>query len=184
MSHAGTALIDPHKVYDKICLEKGMRVADLGCGRTGHFVFSASRIVGETGIVYAIDIMKDILESLKNRIRSEGFDNIQTVWSDVEVIDKTPIPASSLDACFFTNVMFMLKDKVSALKEAARLLKFGGTAVIVDWTKNLGPLGPLPEMMTNPNTLVNLGKDAGFTLLENFSMGDYHYCLILKKLEN
>ena len=181
MTHAGTALIDPQKIFEKIILAPGMRVADLGCGRTGHFVFSASRIVGDTGIVYAIDIMKDILESLKSRIRSEGFDNVQVIWSDVEIAGKTPIPADSLDVCFFINVMFLFKDKISAIKEAKRLLKNGGMLVVVDWAKKLGPLGPDTNMITRPEDIASLSRSAGLNLLENFSLGDYHYCLIFKK---
>ena len=70
MSHSGTALIDPYKIFEKISLGHGMRVADLGCGRTGHFIFPTARVVGESGVVYAVDIMKDILESIKSRVRT------------------------------------------------------------------------------------------------------------------
>ncbi|MFA7653677.1 MAG: methyltransferase domain-containing protein [Candidatus Magasanikbacteria bacterium] len=181
MTNAGVALIDPRAVFEKINLSKGMRVADLGCGRTGHFVFSASRIVGDTGVVYAVDVIKDILESLKSRVRSEGFDNVQPIWSDIEILDKTPIPSSSLDICFFVNVMFLLGDKVSALKESTRMLKPGGLITVIDWAKKLGPLGPGPELMTTPEDIINLAKKLGLTLLNNFSLGGYHYCLIFKK---
>jgi ubiquinone/menaquinone biosynthesis C-methylase UbiE len=78
---AGTALINPQEIFTKVGLASGMRIADLGCGRTGHFIFTAAHNVGATGMVYAIDIQRDVLETLQNRIRAEGFDNIQTVWS-------------------------------------------------------------------------------------------------------
>ena len=80
MSHSGTALIDPYKIFERISLSAGERVADLGCGRTGHFVFPAVKVVGEKGIVYAVDVVKNILESIKSMARSGGFDNIQTVY--------------------------------------------------------------------------------------------------------
>lgn len=182
MEHSGTALIDPYKIFSKINLSPGMRVADLGCGRTGHFVFSASRQVGERGIVYAVDIMKDILENIKSRVRSEGYENIQPIWSDVESTGKTSIPEKSLDACFFVNTMFLFKKKAEALKESFRLLKDGGMIVVVDWMKKLGPLGPAPELMAKPDDVIAIAKSCGLNLLEEFPAGNYHYALIFKKV--
>lgn len=181
MSHVGTALIDPYKIFEKVGLSQGMRVADLGCGRTGHFIFPAARVVGETGVIYAVDIMKDILESIKSRIRSEGYDNIQTVWADLEAYGKIPIPANSLDICFFVNVFFMLKKKTEALQEAHRLLKENGFLVIVDWTKKLGLLGPDPGLAVNPQELAKIAAEFGLSLVEDCSAGEYHFCLIFAK---
>ncbi|MFA6486309.1 MAG: methyltransferase domain-containing protein [Candidatus Magasanikbacteria bacterium] len=181
MTHAGTALIDPKIVFDKIGLTVGMRVADLGCGRTGHFVFPVARVVGDTGVVYAIDVVKDILESLNSRVRSEGFGNVHTVWSDIEMVEKTPIPAGSLDVAFFVNVMYLLRDKESALREASRLLKDGGQIVLIDWSKNLGPLGPKDGVMVSPSEMIEHAQISGLNLMENINLGDYHFCLIFKK---
>lgn len=181
MSHSGVSLLDPYLVFEKIGLAEGMRVADFGCGRTGHFVFSAARIVGEKGIVYAVDVMKDVLESLASRIRSEGYDNVQTIWSDIELPGKTAIPAGSLDGCFIVNVFFLLTKKAEAFKEAARLIKPGGWFAITEWSQQLGPLGPPKERMVTPDTLLEFAASFGFSLLEQFPMGNYHYCLLLKK---
>lgn len=181
MAHSGKALVDPHLVFSKISLTPGMRVADLGCGRTGHFVFPAAKVVGERGIVYAVEIVKNILENIKSRVRSEGFDNVQAIWSDIEAVGKTPIPAGSLQACFLVNVLFLVKNKSDALKEAVRLLEPGGSLVIVDWSRKLGLLGPAPEMMLNPESTVEIAKNLGLNLTQNFPMGDYHFCLIFNK---
>lgn len=181
MTDVGTALINPYKIFEKISLSPGMRVADLGCGRTGHFIFPAARVVGETGIIYAVDIMKDILESIKSRVRSEGYDNIQTVWANVESEGKIPIPENSLDVCFFVNVLFMIKDRVAALREVHRLLKENGFLVIVDWTKKLGLLGPGPGLAVNQENTVNQASQLGFNLLYRCEGGEYHFCLIFKK---
>lgn len=181
MVHAGTALIDPYPIFEKIFLAPGMRVADLGCGRTGHFVFPASRVVGDTGIVYAVEIVRNILESIKSRVRSEGYHNVQTVWSDIELVGKTPVPAGSLQACFLVNVLFLVGDKGGALAEAARLTAPGGSVVVVDWEKRLGPLGPPPEKMVPPEAIVSLAGKTSLEFVERLSPGDYHYCLIFKK---
>lgn len=181
MQTAGRALIDPYKIFEKIGLTPGMRVADMGCGRTGHFVFPAARTVGNKGVVYAVDILKDVLQSLGSWIRSEGLENIQTIWSDIEKIKKTPIPEKSLDVCFFMNVVSHLKDKAGALGEAARLIKDDGQVIVVDWSKSLGTLGPQGDVVADPQKIVEFAQNNGLRLLENFSCSDYHYCLLFKK---
>lgn len=181
MDHAGKALINPYPIFAAVGLAPGLRVGDLGCGRTGHFVFSASRSVGDTGIVYAVDVVKDILESIKSRARSEGYDNVQTAWADLEKANGVPIPAGTLDVCFLVNVAFMLKDKAAAFKEIARLLKPGGSLVVVDWAKKLGPLGPNDENKVNPEALKILLSSLGFTADAEFPAGEYHFALVFKK---
>ena len=181
MQTAGRALIDPYKIFDKIGLSAGMRVADMGCGRTGHFVFPAARVIGNQGIVYAVDILKDVLQSLGSWVRSEGLENVQTIWSDIERLKKTPIPEKSLDVCFFMNVISHLKDKNGAIAEAARLIKNEGQVVIVDWSKSLGTLGPKDEANADPQQIVQLAQDNGLRLVENLPISDYHYCLLFKK---
>ena len=181
MQTSGTALIDPIEIFKKVGLSAGMRVADMGCGRTGHFVFPAARVVGEKGIVYAVDILKDVLHSLGSWVKSEGLENVQTIWSDIEKINKTPIPAKSVNACFFMNVVSHLKDKNGALSEAARLIKDDGRVVVVDWSKSLGTLGPQAGVSADPQKVVEMAESCGLRLVENFSCSDYHYCLLFKK---
>lgn len=181
MPHSGTALIDPYKIFERISLSKGQRVADLGCGRTGHFVFPAAKVVTDKGVVYAVDVVKNILESIKSTARSEGLDNVQTVWSDIELLGKTPIPDGSLDACFYINVLFQLKNKEGALKEAARMLKKGGYLVVVDWAKKLGMLGPSAESMVNPEAVTKLATAQNLKFIDKMFPGDYHFSLIFEK---
>ncbi|MEK7680775.1 MAG: methyltransferase domain-containing protein [Patescibacteria group bacterium] len=181
MTHSGTALVDPYKIFDKITLSPGKRVADLGCGRTGHFVFPAAKTVGERGIVYAVDVVKDVLESIKSMARDEGYDNVHVVWSDIELRGKTPIPDKTLDACFMMNVLFLLKNKAGAIKEAARMLAKDGRLVITDWAKQIGLLGPKPEAMVLPQQAIELAKQEGLELVEKIDW-DYNYSLVFKKM--
>lgn len=180
--HSGTALVDPYKIFTRISLAEGQRVADLGCGRTGHFVFPAVKIVGDKGVVYAVDIIKNVLDSIKSMARSEGFEAVQTVWSDIELPGKTPIPAGSLDVCFYVNVLFQLKNKAGAIKEAARLLKKNGYLVVVDWAKKLGMLGPVEGSMLSPEEVTRLAASENLKFIDQVDAGEYHFCLIFEKI--
>jgi ubiquinone/menaquinone biosynthesis C-methylase UbiE len=78
--------------------------------------------------------------------------------------------------------MFLAKNKKGVLEEAHRLLKKGGFLVIIDWRQNLGSVGPVPEQMVASEAVIALGEQVGFALTDQFGEGEYHYCLIFKKM--
>ena len=80
----GTALLDAEKILTRLGIAEGMIVADLGCGGGGHFVAPASRLVGRTGHVYAVDIQKAVLHTVESKLRLQHVTNVDLVWSDLE----------------------------------------------------------------------------------------------------
>jgi ubiquinone/menaquinone biosynthesis C-methylase UbiE len=176
---AGTALINPQEIFSKIGLASGMRVADLGCGRTGHFIFTAARVVGGTGMIYAIDVQREVLDTIQSRIRVEGFDNIQTVWSDLTAVGRAAIPPATLDGAFIVNVVWLLKERTQFIQEGLRLLKPGAFLVVIDWARTLGP--GVPAQLVSPDEIIEIGKRNGLFLVERLSVGNYHYGLYFKK---
>lgn len=175
MSH----LLDPQLLFQKSQLQSAMHVADFGCGRTGHIVFPASIIVGEKGIVYAIDILKDILENVRKRADAEALLNIHTVWSDVEKVGKTAIPSNSLDIAFLVNTLSRGANALKALDEASRLLRDKGRIVVVDWYKKVPSLGPKEEDFVNFDEVRSWAAQNGYVTQEEFEAGIYHWGLIL-----
>lgn len=168
-------------VFKKIGLEEGMAVGDLGCGNLAYYAFGASKAVGKKGQVYAVDILKSVLNAVENRAKQDGFDNIKTVWSNLEVVGATNIPASSLDAIFIHNVLFQSTSHEGFLKETGRLLKTGGKLMIIDWKKSGAPFGPPVKDRPNPETVKSLAQKNGFSLMEEFEAGPYHFGLIFVK---
>lgn len=175
--HTGNQLVDPYIIFGKVHLQPQMHVADFGAGRTGHIVFPAAKVIGERGIVYAVDILKDVLESIRKRAQLEGFVNIHEVWADIERSNSVRIPAKTLDMVFMVNVLFHFPDYVPTLGEAMRLLKEKGRIVVVDWVKQLGSIGPTTSM-TDFKKLIEEARSIGFVVQNDFSLGEYHRCVI------
>lgn len=173
--------LQPDIIFDRVGMDEGMQVADLGCGRSGGLTFAAARRVGSNGLVYAVDVIPDVLEHLHGRIRAGGHDNIQVIWSDIEVVGKTAIPQASLDRCFLQNVLSSIVAEDRALEEAVRLLRPGGSLVVVDWTKPLGPGTAIPNRIITPAHIERHAERLGFVPAERFSLGGYHYGFILTK---
>ncbi len=175
MSH----LLDPELLFEKSHMQAGMHVADFGCGRTGHVVFPASLIVGEKGVVYAVDILKDILENIRKRAEMESLLNIHTVWSDVEQLGKTAIPDKSLDIIFLVNTLSHGKNSLMVLDEADRLLAHKGRIVVVDWYKKAPALGPKQEEFIDFFIIKSWALQKGYVVQEEFEAGKYHWGVVL-----
>ena len=69
----GNILLDVNLILTKAGIEEGMKIADLGCGTNGHFVFPAANLVGNKGTVYAVDILKTAIEAVSRRIKQEEY---------------------------------------------------------------------------------------------------------------
>lgn len=177
--HTGNHLIDPHVLLKKGGVIEGMHVADLGCGRTGHIVFPASQIVGDRGVVYAVDILKDVLENVRKRAALEAIHNVETVWADLGQAQGLAIPERTLDLGFFINVLYHFDSYTTPLGEVTRVLKEKGRIIIVDWRKKFSVLGPSQNKMVNFDEIVSWARDNNFAIQEDTAVGPYHRALVL-----
>lgn len=168
-------------VFGKIGLEENMHVGDLGCGNLAFYAFGAAKLIGKNGLVYAVDILKTALNAVENRAKHEGVDNLKTVWSNLELVGATNIPASSLDAVFIHNVLFQAAEHSGFLKETARLLKASGKLMIIDWKKSGAPFGPPVADRPEPEMVKKLAIGSGFRVIEEFEAGPYHWGMMLVK---
>ncbi len=183
MYHSGNQLIDPKILFEKIHLQKNMHAADFGCGRTGHLVFPASKIIGDQGIIYAVDIIKDVLEEITKRARAANTANIYSIWSDIEKPGKTNIPENSLDVIFLINILWHFSNFDNALNEAKRLLKKKARILIVDWKKSGLPIGPKEKDIIDFNKITRWALNNNFAVQEHFEISDYNQGLVLYRNE-
>jgi len=177
----GNELLDPQKLLKEIGVTQGMKVGDLGCGGRGFFSLQAAKMVGQSGLVYAVDILKPVLKSVVNEARSMGIYNIKPVWSNLEVVGATKIKEGEIDIALVNNLLFQVKENRNVIREAKRLLKPEGKLMVVDWKKTDIPFGPPVEMRVSPEEVKKLAEKEGFELEKEFEAGTYHYGLIFKK---
>ena len=177
----GNALLDPYFIFEQIGLGVGNKIADLGCGAAGHFVVPAAKIVGKEGIVYAVDLLKSVLDAVKSRARLEGVGNIETVWSNLEIYGATDIKEGSLDLVLLANTLFQIPKRGEVFREAVRLVKNGGRIAVVEWGLASAPLGPPLDRRLNKDMVRELARANGLAEVKEFKAGPYHYGLIFSK---
>lgn len=179
--HGGSTLLQPETVFRKIGIESGQVVADLGCGGGAHFAFSAANLVGKNGTVYAVDVQKNVLLSVKTRAESLGIPQLKTVHANVEKLGSTAIDDAVCDHAIIVNVLFQNKNHEAILREAARLVKTGGLLTVIDWKKTASAFGPPQELRTDPTIITQQAVAAGLRFFDEFDAGPYHYAIVFKK---
>lgn len=184
MYHSGNKLIDPNQLFEKARLQSNMRIADFGCGKTGQIVFPASRVIGNDGLIYAVDILQDDLDIISKRAKLNGQTNIHTIWSDVERVGKTSIPEKSLDIIFMVNILSHITNTDNPLNEAKRLLKNKARIVIAEWKHNHNlSIGPTEDKIVDFKKITDWAQDNNFAVQEKFMAGKYHDGIVLFRHE-
>ena len=174
-------LLDMKGILKKFDLREKMRVADLGCGASGRFVFACSPLVGSKGKVYAVDVLKEVVAAIRGRIKSEKIANIKVIWSNLEVFNATKIESSSLDLALLINTLFQSSQRSSIVREAIRLIKKGGRLIVIEWDKHALPFGPSLEKRVDSPALKQGAERLGLELIEEFRAGPYHYGMVFIK---
>lgn len=173
--------IDSEKLFREIQLQPGMTFLDVACGY-GFYSIAASKYVGETGSVYAVDLWRAGIDHLSNHIRENNLNNIQPVLADVR--KKIPIKSSSVDICLLSTVLHDFiheKTEAGVLKEIQRLLKPGGKLAVVEFKKMESYPGPPIEIRIAPVQVEKTVAPHGFMILKLIEIGEFHYLTLFSK---
>jgi ubiquinone/menaquinone biosynthesis C-methylase UbiE len=133
-----------------------------------------AKATGKDGIVTAVDIMEEPLQSVHAKAEAAGLMNVKTVRADLEVLGGTKIPDASQDVSAVVNVLFQSQKKDAILAEAVRILKRGGKLLLVDWKKGVPGFGPPDALRTDEETLRQLALAAGVRLERAVDAGAFY----------
>lgn len=178
----GNKFLYINEILQKGTIKEGMRIGDLGCGSNGFFVYSSSKLVGNSGLVYAVDVMQNVLDDIERTVKNENYKNIKTVRSNLEVYKATKIDSMSLDLVFLVNILNQSDKKIDILREVIRLLKKSAKVIIVEWVEGASIIGPHKERKINKENLLIATQRLGLSLEEEFIAGRFHYGLVFKKI--
>lgn len=157
----------------------GQTVADFDAG-AGFFTRAAARLVAP-GTVWAVDPNRELLPRLKNLALAEGLDNVEVVAGNIERLGGTHLPDGTFDAVIIANSLFAVDNKPAVAAEAARVLRPGGRALVIDWEDSFGGLGPHTGHVVSKQAAQELFVAAGFKVTNEATAGYYHWGLVLRK---
>jgi len=164
---------NPDEILGAVKLESGWIAADFGCG-SGYFTVLLAQKVTK---VYAIDIQKEMLRFLENRIRLLGIGNIELRLSRP---DEIPLENEAADFLMSINTLHEFDDKAGMAKEMKRVIKHEGSLLIVDFKRQETKFGPPVRIRVAKDKAIRLFEDHSFTLLNAKDL-PYHYLLAFVK---
>lgn len=109
---------------------RGLKGLDIGCG-TGRDCYVLSKLVGEEGFVYGIDMTKEQIEVAMRYVDDHtnryGYKqpNVKFIHDYIENLDKH-IPENSIDIVISNCVVNLIEDKERVIKQIYKILKEGG----------------------------------------------------------
>jgi ubiquinone/menaquinone biosynthesis C-methylase UbiE len=166
----------PETTLKNIGLRSGMVFMDIGCG-DGFFTIPAAQLVGEKGVVYAVDIDAATVEKLKDKAAEKGLANITV---KVGAAEDTVFCTECADIVFYSRVLHDFRDPAKVLCNGKRMVKPTGALVNLDWKKKHTMFGPPVRIRFSEEQAANLIKAAGFTIESVKAAGRNFYVVTAK----
>lgn len=164
---------NPDQILGLVEIRPDFVAVDLGCG-SGFFTFPLAKKVKK---VYAIDMQKEMLEILEQKIRKQKIRNIELVLSKGNEI---PLENESVELLMTVNTLHEFNDKKRMIKETQRVLKPKGEVLIVDFKKENTGFGPPVAIRVSKEQAIMSFEKNGFNTLKSMDL-PFHYALVFSK---
>jgi SAM-dependent methyltransferase len=150
-------LFDVPLILDRLGVDARLKnVVELGCGY-GTFTIPVARRI--SGTLTTFDIDEAMIERTRQRAAQAGVENIRCALGDV-FADGFGVQSASQDAGLLFNILHG-EEPVRLLTEAARVVRPGGTVLVIHWRYDPGtPRGPAMDIRPRPEQIVKWGSDA------------------------
>ena len=164
-------MLPTRTVLNKIGLNEGARLADIGCG-IGYFSIPAADVIGPHGIVFALDVSKEMIEELDKKIEENGIENIRTVITDKY---NFKLKDNSVSYAFICTVLHEIEDGIAFIDETKRILALGGKIAVVEWIRAESDWGPPVDHRLDSSDVKIMLLDAGFKEIEYLKLNEHFY---------
>ena len=164
-------MLPTRTVLNKIGLNEGARLADIGCG-IGYFSIPAADVIGPQGIVFALDVSKEMIEELDKKIEENGIENIRTVITDKY---NFKLEDNSVSYAFICTVLHEIEDGIAFIDETKRILALGGKIAVVEWIRAESDWGPPVDHRLDSSDVKIMLQAAGFKEIEYLKLNEHFY---------
>lgn len=172
--------LDPEDIIAQMGVIAGNVVVDFGCG-PGYFSIPFAKAVGEDGLVYALDVLPQVLETVIGKAKNAGIVNIITKRVNLEKENGTKLEENSADWVILKDVLFQNQKKEIVIAEAYRILKKSGKVIVIEWIKKESVVGPEQEIRISQIDLEKMFHRNAFIVEKSIKAGDFHYAFIAVK---
>jgi len=119
----------PRLLLAALKLKSGDAVADIGAG-TGFYTRRLAKLVGEKGVIYAVEVQQELLDDLTNKMAELDIHNVKPILGTVTDPHLAP---ESVDLMFMVDVYHEFDHPYEMVQAMTRSLKPGGRMVFVEF---------------------------------------------------
>ncbi len=116
------------KNFATLGLKEGQIVVDYGCG-PARYIENASKAVGLSGKVYAVDIHHLAIDNVNSIIRKKSLNNVEAILAEGY---STSIKDKSVDIVYALDMFHMISSPLELLQEFHNILNEQGIGIIED----------------------------------------------------
>lgn len=167
---------NPDLIWRELGLADPHVLVEIGAG-TGFFAAPFARKM-RNGRIYACDVQDEMLSWMSRNLPVDVRGSVRPLkMSETRV----PLPDGIADLVYMINLHHELDDAAALMKESARLLKDGGTVLVMDWKKGETPAGPPQEIRVAEDRIISDLAGAGLRDVRPHAVMAYHTFVTGKK---
>jgi ubiquinone/menaquinone biosynthesis C-methylase UbiE len=117
------------QMVEALRFREGEVVADIGCG-SGYVARKIAKKVGESGVVYGVDIQQEMLDLLAKRMAMFRINNVKPVMGTTT---DPKLPPASCDTMIMVDVYHEFDQPFEMIQSMVAALKPGGRIVFVEY---------------------------------------------------
>ena len=170
-------LLPPDETLIRLGLHEGDVMADIGCG-IGYFTIPASKIAGDSGNIFAMDILPEMLQDVGAKIKDNNISNIEIILTEENDLK---LEDDKITFAFISLVLHEADEKEKFLSEIKRIISPKGKIAIVEWEKIHSDFGPPIDHRLDRIYLSKMLDSLGFSNISTIDIGKNFYGLIAEK---
>jgi ubiquinone/menaquinone biosynthesis C-methylase UbiE len=167
-THHLSKLVEREQMIQDLCLKRGSRVVDAGCG-PGLWTPLLAKVIGPEGRIIGVDVSAEALVTARQRSRGQFYEG--QVYYRQSSMECLPVASGSLHAVFSANVSQYLPEPVQTFAALGRYLMPGGQLAVKDID-----FGTMRFYNVDPNLQARVfqarAKWEGQRVIENYTFED------------
>jgi ubiquinone/menaquinone biosynthesis C-methylase UbiE len=160
-------------------IEPGMAVADVGAG-TGLLTRLLSPAVGDEGKVYAVDIVPEFVEHVRQTCREKGLNNVRGVVCEEDSVE---LPPNSIDVAVVCDTYHHFEYPHKTMASVHRALRPGGRVIFIEFKRIEGETDEwiFKHVRAGQEVFTKEVVNAGFEVIGEKDLLEKNYFVIFRK---